>query len=86
VQFQENAYEAMVARRKVQLEDTIPEYTARGTNLKIELSGITTRGPPLHSPRGAVVCMISLLYFLVVIQTLNCRLSPKLSLEVGMLL
>jgi hypothetical protein len=43
----------MVARRQVQLEDTIPEFTPRGADLKIEMSGVTSRGPPLHSPRGA---------------------------------
>ncbi|KAF4140172.1 Regulator of chromosome condensation (RCC1) repeat [Phytophthora infestans] len=50
----DRAYESRAARRVVQLEDTIPEFTARGGNLRIEMSGITTRGPPLHSPRGLV--------------------------------
>ncbi|KAG4064615.1 hypothetical protein PC123_g598 [Phytophthora cactorum] len=50
----DRAYESRAARKAVQLEDTIPEFTARGENSRIEMSGITTRGPPLHSPRGAV--------------------------------
>lgn len=48
------AYESRASRRAVQLEDTVPEFTARGNNLRIEMSGVTARGPPLHSPRGAV--------------------------------
>ncbi|KAI9993343.1 hypothetical protein PInf_015421 [Phytophthora infestans] len=39
----DRAYESRAARRVVQLEDTIPELTARGGNLRIEMSGITTR-------------------------------------------
>ncbi|KAG6574728.1 Regulator of chromosome condensation (RCC1) [Phytophthora cinnamomi] len=50
----DRAYESRASRRVVQLEDTIPEFTARGENVRIEMSGVTTRGPPLHSPRGAV--------------------------------
>ncbi|RLN81488.1 hypothetical protein BBO99_00003682 [Phytophthora kernoviae] len=50
----DRAYEARAARRIVQLEDTVPEFTTRGGNLRVEMSGITTRGPPLHSPRGTV--------------------------------
>ncbi|TYZ63340.1 hypothetical protein PybrP1_012879 [[Pythium] brassicae (nom. inval.)] len=37
---------------RVQMEDVAPEFTTRGENFRIELNGITTRGPPLHSPRG----------------------------------
>uniref|UniRef100_H3HCY8 EF-hand domain-containing protein n=1 Tax=Phytophthora ramorum TaxID=164328 RepID=H3HCY8_PHYRM len=50
----DRAYESRAARRVVQLEDTIPEFTARGENSRIDMSGVTSRGPPLHSPRGAV--------------------------------
>ncbi|POM63924.1 Regulator of chromosome condensation (RCC1) [Phytophthora palmivora] len=50
----DHAYESRAERRVVQLEDTIPELTVRGENSRIDISGITTRGPPLHSPRGAV--------------------------------
>ncbi|KAE8894166.1 hypothetical protein PF003_g21870 [Phytophthora fragariae] len=50
----DRAYESRASRRVVQLEDTIPEFTTRGENFRVEMSGITARGPPLHSPRGAV--------------------------------
>ncbi|KAL3662934.1 hypothetical protein V7S43_011880 [Phytophthora oleae] len=50
----DRAYESRASRRVVQLENTIPEFTARGENSRINMSGITARGPPLHSPRGAV--------------------------------
>ncbi|ETI47352.1 hypothetical protein, variant 1 [Phytophthora nicotianae P1569] len=50
----DRAYESRAARRVVQMEDMVPEFTTRGENLRIEMSGITTRGPPLHSPRGSI--------------------------------
>ncbi|KAG7390019.1 hypothetical protein PHYPSEUDO_008981 [Phytophthora pseudosyringae] len=50
----DRAYQSRAARRVVQLEDAIPEFTVRGENYRVDMSGITTRGPPLHSPRGAV--------------------------------
>ncbi|KUF84824.1 E3 ubiquitin-protein ligase HERC6 [Phytophthora nicotianae] len=50
----DRAYESRAARRVVQMEDMVPEFTTRGENSRIEMSGITTRGPPLHSPRGSI--------------------------------
>ncbi|KAF0696246.1 Aste57867_12944 [Aphanomyces stellatus] len=49
----DEAFDASVARRRVQLEDMCPEYTPRSTSLVMDLNGVTSRGPPLHPPRGA---------------------------------
>uniref|UniRef100_K3X146 EF-hand domain-containing protein n=1 Tax=Globisporangium ultimum (strain ATCC 200006 / CBS 805.95 / DAOM BR144) TaxID=431595 RepID=K3X146_GLOUD len=39
----DHAFETKTARHKVQMEDITPEYTTRGGNLRIDMSGITTR-------------------------------------------
>ncbi|ETV87748.1 hypothetical protein H257_01218 [Aphanomyces astaci] len=49
----EDTFEACVARKRVQLEDMCPEYTPRSTSTVIDLNGVTSRGPPLHPPRGS---------------------------------
>ncbi|KAL4086684.1 hypothetical protein PRIC1_013746 [Phytophthora ramorum] len=52
----DRAYESRAARRVVQLEDTIPEFTARGENSRIDMSGVTSSGRLGLQPneRGAI--------------------------------
>ena len=47
-----------IQRRRVQIEDLLPEYTKEGTSRRVEFSGITDRGPPLQaSARGGAAAV-----------------------------
>ncbi|KAJ0393312.1 hypothetical protein P43SY_009980 [Pythium insidiosum] len=50
----DSTFEAMAERRHVQLEDLVPDFTARGTNAKIDVSGITTRSETVRVAEGSI--------------------------------